>query len=101
MEPGLIPHEKIQSLIYQIRGLRVMLDADLATLYRVETKMLKRAVNRNRGRFPDDFMFELSWEECQILRCQNWHLKMGRTHRIPSLRLHGTGCGYALRCAPQ
>ena len=47
-----------------------MLDRDLAELYQVETKQLKRAVRRNSGRFPDDFMFELSWKEFENLRCQ-------------------------------
>ncbi len=76
-ESNLIPSENLQTLIYLIRGTRVMLDADLASLYSVETKALKRAVNRNRERFPADFMFELTWEECQILRCQIGTLRWG------------------------
>ncbi|PJB53500.1 MAG: DNA-binding protein, partial [Bdellovibrio sp. CG_4_9_14_3_um_filter_39_7] len=50
-------------MIYVIRGLRVMLDSDLAKLYGVETKSLNRQVKRNLKRFPGDFMFELSKEE--------------------------------------
>lgn len=54
-----------------------MLDQDLAMLYEVETKMLKRAVKRNIERFPEDFMFELKKEEYQSLRCQFGTLKRG------------------------
>jgi len=59
----------IQSKIYEIRGMRVMLDYDLAEMYQVETKNLKRSVRRNIERFPEDFMFELTKEECDFLRC--------------------------------
>ncbi|PIP94420.1 MAG: DNA-binding protein [Bdellovibrio sp. CG12_big_fil_rev_8_21_14_0_65_39_13] len=57
-------------MIYVIRGLRVMLDSDLAKLYGVETKSLNRQVKRNLKRFPGDFMFELSKEEHENLRYQ-------------------------------
>ena len=57
------PITVVQNLIYEIRGKRVMLDSDLARLYGVETRALKQAVRRNIGRFPSDFMFELSIEE--------------------------------------
>jgi hypothetical protein len=60
----------IQNCIYEIRGLKVMLDSDLADIYQVETKQLKRAVRRNIERFPPDFMFELTPEEVNSLRCQ-------------------------------
>ena len=59
----------IQSKIYELRGLRVMLDFDLAELYETETKYLKRAVKHNLRRFPSDFMFELSKQEFETLRC--------------------------------
>ncbi len=59
----------IQSKIYEIRGVRVMLDYDLAEMYQVETKNLKRSVRRNIERFPEDFMFELTKEEYDFLRC--------------------------------
>ena len=52
--------EPIKRKIYEIRGRRVMLDSDLARMYQVETKNLKRAVRANIERFPDDFMFELT-----------------------------------------
>lgn len=55
-----IPDEVIVSKIYLIRGQKVMIDRDLAELYRVKTKRLKEAVRRNIGRFPQDFMFEMN-----------------------------------------
>ena len=61
----------IQSKIYEIRGCRVMLDFDLAGLYGIETKVLKQSVKRNLKRFEgDDFMFELTKQEWDILRSQ-------------------------------
>lgn len=59
---------EIQDKIYQVRGVRVMLDYDLAALYNVETKVLKQAVRRNLSRFPDDFMFEMSESEYNLLK---------------------------------
>ena len=70
--------EKIERIIYLIRGQKVMLDSDLAELYGVETKVLKRAVRRNHERFPADFMFPLNKQELMRLRCQNGTSKMGR-----------------------
>ncbi len=52
--------EAIEGKIFFIRGERVMMDSDLAQVYRVETKELKQALRRNRHRFPDDFLFELT-----------------------------------------
>jgi hypothetical protein len=66
----LVPVELIENKIYLIRGQKVMLDRDLAALYRVETKALKQAVKRNLKRFPEDFMFVLSQEEFNFLRSQ-------------------------------
>lgn len=63
-----ISEANIQQKIYWIRGRKVMLDRDLAELYGVETKHLNRQVKRNRRRFPEDFMFQLSKDEYQ--RCQ-------------------------------
>jgi len=60
----------IQNKIYEIRGQKVMLDFDLAELYGTETKRLKEAVRRNIDRFPDDFMFELTKNEYELLRTQ-------------------------------
>ena len=61
----------IATYIYFIRGEKVMLDADLASLYEVETRVLKQAVRRNIKRFPKDFMFELSEDEIDRLVSQN------------------------------
>lgn len=58
-----IPFARIVSAIYSIRGLKVMLDRDLAALYGVETRALNQAVKRNRDRFPLDFMFDLTRDE--------------------------------------
>jgi hypothetical protein len=65
-----ISGQVIAEKIYRIRGHRVMLDSDLAEMYEVETKVLKQAVRRNLIRFPDDFMFELTKEESEVLRSQ-------------------------------
>ena len=62
-EKAIISIEVIQRRIISIRGEKAMLDRDLAELYGVETKQLKRAVRRNIDRFPPDFMFELTREE--------------------------------------
>jgi hypothetical protein len=74
---NIIPHEIIERKILVLRGKKVMLDRDLAALYDVETGQLKRAVRRNIERFPEDFMFELSEEEYEILRCQFGTLRWG------------------------
>jgi hypothetical protein len=60
----------IQSRIYELRGVRVMLDYDLAKMYGMETKRLKEQVRRNRKRFPSDFMFEVGTYELENLRSQ-------------------------------
>lgn len=66
-----VPMGRIERRILLVRGHKVMLDADLAELYGVETKMLNRAVRRNIERFPDDFMFQLTADEFESLRCQS------------------------------
>ena len=58
----------IQNKIYEIRGQRVLPDFDLAQIYQVETKVLKQTVRRNIGRFPQDFMFEITNEEYNLLK---------------------------------
>src|SRR5260370_18497715 len=63
--------DQIEPLILTIRGHKVMLDSDLADLYGVTTKRLNEQVKRNRKRFPEDFMFQLSAEEATALRSQN------------------------------
>lgn len=66
----LIPQDRIEKSIFLIRDQKVMLDRDLANLYEVETGALVRAVKRNLDRFPEDFMFQLTDEEWEIMRCQ-------------------------------
>lgn len=75
--------EIIQNKIYEIRGMRVMLDFDLAELYIIETKRLKEAVRRNINRFPKDFMFELTQEEWSILRTQFATSSWGGSRYLP------------------
>ena len=70
MEQNLITSE-IESRIFTIRGMQVMLDSDLAELYGTETKFINRAVSRNQDRFPADFAFRLNDEEWSALRFQN------------------------------
>ena len=72
-----------QTLIYEFRGFKVMLDSDLAALYGVETKRLKEQVRRNSSRFPEDFMFELNKDEFQSLRSQFASSKRGGTRYYP------------------
>jgi hypothetical protein len=69
-EIHIIPDELVMNKIYLIRGQKVMLDFDLAKLYITEAKRLKEAVRRNIDRFPDDFMFQLTRDEYEILRSQ-------------------------------
>ncbi len=76
----------IETKIYEIRGLKVMLDFDLAELYEVETRALNQAVKRNIKRFPDDFMFQLNKAEWGTLRSQSVTSKTekrGGTQKLP------------------
>jgi hypothetical protein len=66
-ETNLIPAARIERRILFLRGQKVMLDFDLAELYSVETRVLNQAVKRNLERFPEDFMFQLTWEETKVL----------------------------------
>jgi phage regulator Rha-like protein len=77
-EHDLVPVERIARAILILRGHRVMLDADLAALYEVETRALIQAVKRNIERFPADFMFQLDADETERLRSQTVILKAGR-----------------------
>ncbi|MEI6507659.1 MAG: ORF6N domain-containing protein [Bacteroidota bacterium] len=70
-----LPDEVLINKIYLIRGQKVMLDRDLAELYGVETKHLKRQVKRNNERFPDDFMFQMNEEEFK-----NWRSQFGTSN---------------------
>lgn len=73
----------IQNRIYEIRGLKVMLDYDLAELYEVETRALNQAVKRNMKRFPIDFIFQLNEEEADILKSQFVTSSWGGTRKLP------------------
>lgn len=68
---ALVPAERIERVILVLRGEKVILDSEIAQLYEVETKVLIRAMKRNLGRFPPDFMFQLTREELEFLRCQS------------------------------
>ena len=72
---SIVPLERVERVIYLIRGQKVMLDRDLANLYKVETRVLNQAVKRNETRFPSDFMFELTREE--IMRISQFVISSG------------------------
>ncbi len=77
-ENKIVNADNLQGLIYTIRGVQVMYDSDLAELYGVEIKRLNEQVKRNRERFPEEFMFQLTDEEFAFLRSQNATLETGR-----------------------
>jgi hypothetical protein len=79
----IIEDDKIASIIYFIRGEKVMLDMDLSMLYGVENKRLKEAIRRNFKRFPPDFMFELTSEEFENLKSQLASSSWGGTRYAP------------------
>ena len=74
---------KIQKLIYEIRGRQVMLDADLADIYQVETRRLNEAVKRNIDRFPPEFMFQLTQTEYDNLMSQFATSSGGGRRKLP------------------
>ena len=74
---------KIKENIHELRGLKVMLDMDLAKMYQIETKRLKEAVRRNSRRFPPDFMFELTSNEWENLRTQFASSSWGGKRYLP------------------
>jgi hypothetical protein len=88
-----IPVERIASSIYMIRGQKVLIDSNLASLYGVETRVLVQAVKRNITRFPGDFMFQLSPEEFEDWRSHvvmsNPGAKMGLRHAPYAFTEHG------------
>jgi hypothetical protein len=77
----LVPVDSVERSIIEIRGVRVILDADLAALYGVETKRLNEQMKRNRDRFPSDFVFRLGPEEASSLRSQIATSNAGRGGR--------------------
>jgi len=86
--------KRIDERIYNVHGVQVMIDKDLAELYGVETKQLNRAVKRNIERFPEDFMFQLTKEEC--LRCQIGTLNLGQGQHMKYLPYAFTEYGIAM-----
>jgi len=80
-DDAVVPLAEIERHILTLRGQKVMLDGDLAELYGVPTKRLNEQVRRNLGRFPPDFMFQLSAEEASALRSQIATSKPGRGGR--------------------
>ncbi|NRF39420.1 ORF6N domain-containing protein [Pedobacter foliorum] len=80
----LVPDELVMNKIYHIRGMKVMIDKDLAELYEVQTRNLNKAVSRNLKRFPDeDFMFQLTDDEFKNLMFQNGTSSWGGTRKSP------------------
>ena len=78
-----IPETQVTSKIYIVRNKKIMLDRDLAELYEVETRVLNQAVTRNIERFPEEFMFQLTSEEFEILKSQIVTSSWGGTRKMP------------------
>ena len=89
MNKDIIKQSEIASKIYIIRGKKVMLDMDLATLYEIKTKVLKQAVKRNIKRFPEDFMFELSKNELA-----NWRSQIVTSNIAAKMSLRRPPCAF-------
>jgi len=85
-EKDLVVLEQIENKIYSIRGQRIMLDADLAEVYEVETRTLNQVVKRNLHRFPEDFMFQLAEDKVEELRNSSQVVMSSRKHRGVSYR---------------
>ena len=83
----------IRSRIYEIRGLKVMLDFDLAFMYEVQTKVLNQAVKRNFSRFPEDFMFQLTEQEWEIKMKQGVIPGSNRSQFVTGSQKHRTNNG--------
>lgn len=80
-----LPQKIIQSRIYEIRNLKVMLDSDLAKLYEVETKRINEAVKNNPDKFPEDFYFELTNTEFANLRSKISTANFSKTRTLPKV----------------
>jgi hypothetical protein len=90
------PTERIEQSIFLLRGQKVMVDDDLAELYDIPVKVLNQAVKRNRDRFPEDFMFQLTTEESDSLRSHFVTLKTGRGRHRKYLPFAFTEQGVAM-----
>lgn len=95
-KPALVLADRITTAIVLLRGEKVMLDADLALLYGVETRALNQAVRRNIERFPKDFVLQLTAEEAALLRSQTVTLKPGRGQHRKYLPYAFTELGVAM-----
>jgi hypothetical protein len=95
--PNKLTTDQLGQLIYEIRGERVMLDSDLASIYGIETKALNRAVKRDRDRFPKDFVFRLSEDEWRNLRYQIGTSSSGREHRALRYQIGTSSLGHGGR----
>lgn len=80
----LVAEQKILNRIYVLRGQKVMIDEDLAEMYRVETRRLNEQVKRNANRFPKDFMFTLTKKEFENLMSQNATSRWGGRRKLPN-----------------
>src|SRR5512138_3233447 len=99
--PAAIPNELIEQKIYLIRGHKVMLDADLAALYRVTTGNLNLAVRRNPKRFPPDFMFQAQPGRDAVFAIAKCKSKGSRRSANGAIRLHRTRRLDAIECSEQ
>jgi hypothetical protein len=97
VQKQMVSIEQVEQMIFLLRGQKVMVDADLAALYGVETKALKRAVRRNIDRFPPDFMFELTKKEYAPLRSQIGTLKRGEHSKYLPMAFTEQGVAMLLR----
>ena len=95
---SLIDENFLKSRIYTIRGVKVMLDADLAEIYGYETRFFNRQIKNNIERFAEDFRFQLTEKELQNLMCKKkMHIKLGRSKKT-TIRLHRAGHLHAHDC---
>ncbi len=85
---SLIDENMLKSRIYTIRGVKVMLDADLAEIYGYETRFFNRQVKNNIERFAEDFRFQLTVDEMQVLMCKKCTSSWGGTRKLPSTYKH-------------
>jgi phage regulator Rha-like protein len=95
VDASIVPAELIEKRIFVFRGKKVMLSVHLADLYGVSAKALVQAVKRNRQRFPEDFMFQLNWEESRFLRSQTVTLEKVPAESLDNRGKHGKFAPYA------
>ena len=92
----IISTDRIENCILFLRGCKVILDRDLASLYEVPTKAFNQAVRRNFDRFPSDFMFELTWDEVEGLQSRSQFVTLKKGKNIKYLPLAFTEQGVAM-----